>query len=127
MSKNKRRQNLEENTAFLKARGISFTSHNQGFHLIVENRFDFWPSTGKYLERKPWARPDPRGGLGVKTLIGLLPPRPDKIKLPGEILKGELQSLELESMDIEKLRHIQKQIHAEIEKRLNRGSEKTIT
>lgn len=48
----KRKQNTETSTDILLKNNIKFESKNNGAHLIVENRFDFWPSTGLFIERK---------------------------------------------------------------------------
>jgi len=34
------------------------------FHLLVENRVDYWPSTGKFIDRKT-----KRKDLGIKELL----------------------------------------------------------
>jgi hypothetical protein len=63
----KRGHNAESSTKILKNKGVSFESKNNGAHLIVENRFDFWPSTGLFIERKT-----NRKGRGVFNLLKLL-------------------------------------------------------
>lgn len=65
----KRRQNLEYSTQLLRDRGVAFTSHSDGVHLIVVGRWDFWPSTGKWKERKTEAGKKLREGRGVRELL----------------------------------------------------------
>lgn len=48
-------KNRESSADILKRNGISFTSHNDGAHLIVKGPpgiVDFWPGTGKWKVRK---------------------------------------------------------------------------
>jgi hypothetical protein len=43
-----------ESVAALKRAGYSFSEHNTGLHLIIYrpySTFDFWPSTGKWMQR----------------------------------------------------------------------------
>ena len=47
----KRKSNIINSTDLLKQNKIKFISKNNGIHLII-NEFDFWPSTGKYFNRK---------------------------------------------------------------------------
>ena len=35
----------------LRAEGVRFTVHNEGKHLIVDGRFDYWPGTNKWGRR----------------------------------------------------------------------------
>lgn len=51
VSQEKRRRNTEWSTLKLIREGVAFTSHNNGAHLVVEERWDFWPSTGLYIDR----------------------------------------------------------------------------
>ena len=65
-SKKKRASNREQSAQYLADKGIVFTSHNQGAHLIVEGNnghIDFWPGTGK------WKTRDGRSGFGVRKLV----------------------------------------------------------
>jgi len=36
----------------LTGKGIPFVEKNKGLHFVVDNRFDFWPTTGKFISRK---------------------------------------------------------------------------
>lgn len=52
--KAKRKSNLEKTTNLLKSKGVSFESKNNGVHLIVKQNemvFDFYPSTGLFIDR----------------------------------------------------------------------------
>jgi hypothetical protein len=43
-----------ESAAALERAGYSFSEHNNGLHLIIYRpygTFDFWPSTGKWMQR----------------------------------------------------------------------------
>jgi len=63
----KRKKNQSWSTAYLDKCGVKYESKNGGIHLVIGNRFDFWPSTGKFINRK-----DQRAGRGVRNLIKLL-------------------------------------------------------
>jgi hypothetical protein len=60
----KRASNRELSADYLKAYGISFESKNNGAHLIVMNKIDFWPGTGRWIVRATKKR-----GFGVKNLV----------------------------------------------------------
>ena len=62
----KRRRNTESSTRLLRDKGIEFQSHNDGVHLVAGS-FDFWPSTGLFINRDTGKR-----GRGVFNLIKLL-------------------------------------------------------
>jgi len=47
----KRADNREQSRKLLLEAGIPFQERNNGAHLIVADRFDFWPGTGKWIER----------------------------------------------------------------------------
>lgn len=63
-SKEKRKGNREWSTNLLQTRGVPFVSKNLGAHLIVAERFDFWPGTGLFIERKTGKK-----GRGVHKLL----------------------------------------------------------
>jgi hypothetical protein len=42
----KRASNRDASAQLLMAAGIGFESRNDGAHLIVAGRYDFWPGTG---------------------------------------------------------------------------------
>ncbi len=52
LSQIKRKSNRENSRKLLTDAGVSFTVHNDGAHLIVERRWDFWPGTGKWTDRR---------------------------------------------------------------------------
>jgi hypothetical protein len=47
----KRCSNTIHSTEILKRAGVQFESYNNGAHLIVSGKFDFWPSTGLFIDR----------------------------------------------------------------------------
>lgn len=51
MKQSKRRDNKCKSTTLLQENGINFESKNEGIHLIIENKIDFWPSTGLWIVR----------------------------------------------------------------------------
>ena len=68
-----RAQRREAAPRALQAAGISFTTHNEGAHLIVESHLgyvDFWPGTGKWATRNPLSV----SGFGLRTLIEYINP-----------------------------------------------------
>jgi len=65
--KAKKHRNQLSSTELLIEFGIKFESFNSGNHLYVAERFDFWPSTGKWIERKTQ-----RHGRGYRKLINAL-------------------------------------------------------
>jgi len=65
-SQKKRESNRELSTKLLREKNIPFIAKNKGYHLIVEGKdcyIDFWPSTGKWIDRKG------EKGFGVRNLI----------------------------------------------------------
>jgi hypothetical protein len=70
LSQARREHNRASSTELLKARGVQFTDHNDGIHLVITHAdrvVDFWPSTGKWIERAGSAK-----GRGVHALLKLL-------------------------------------------------------
>lgn len=66
-SKQKRASNRLHSARMLKDAGIAFEVKNAGAHLIVEgneNYIDFWPGTGRWIDRK-----DGNRGFGVRNLL----------------------------------------------------------
>lgn len=62
----KRASNRSQSADYLTQRGIPFSSHNFGAHLIVEGPagyIDFWPGTGRWKDRRGPA------GFGVRNLV----------------------------------------------------------
>ena len=66
-NKAKKRNNLEASTKMLEDAGIQLIKKNGGVHLIVDGAFDFWPSTGLFINRATQKQ-----GRGVKNLIKAL-------------------------------------------------------
>jgi hypothetical protein len=64
VSQQRRADNRENSTYLLGDAGIEFVSKNEGAHLIVEQRIDFWPGTGLWIVRATQHR-----DRGVKKLI----------------------------------------------------------
>jgi len=65
----KRRDNRETSRFLLEDKKIKFVNKNMGAHLIVTGKnglIDFWPGTGKFIQRKP-----KRTGRGVFNLLKL--------------------------------------------------------
>lgn len=65
----KRQANMLASTAKLEELGIFFVSYNAGVHLVVMDRWDFWPSTGKFIERRGRPGKPKRLGRGVFNLV----------------------------------------------------------
>jgi len=63
-SKARRANNRDKGPEHLRAAGISFVSKNNGAHLIVAERWDFWPGTGLWKDRLT-----PTQGRGVRNLV----------------------------------------------------------
>lgn len=66
-SKQKKRSNLKSSTELLIERGIEFQSCNEGLQLVIRgavHTWDFWPSTGKFVQRKTLKK-----GRGVFNLL----------------------------------------------------------
>jgi len=65
----KRAFNRRKSTELLVNKGIRFTSHNNGAHLIVDgpdDLIDFWPGTGR------WKTRDGVDGFGMKGLLNYM-------------------------------------------------------
>ena len=50
-NKNKRQQNLEDNTRKLLENMIEYKSYNHGYHLVIDDKIKFYPSTGVFIVR----------------------------------------------------------------------------
>jgi hypothetical protein len=68
-SQQKRASNRDRSTEMLVLAGIPFVSKNNGAHLIVDNRYDFWPGTGLWQ-----ARDEKRKHRGIRSLIARIKP-----------------------------------------------------
>jgi hypothetical protein len=68
LSSGKRSHNRRASRQLLQKHQVSFTTHNDGVHLIVKHNnreLDFWPGTGKWVSRKDRTVK----GRGVHTLL----------------------------------------------------------
>lgn len=50
-SKERKERNRMGATEALVTNGVPFTDHNNGIHLVVDSRIDYWPSTGLFICR----------------------------------------------------------------------------
>lgn len=66
-SQKRRGENRLNSPLILNAEGIGFVSHNHEAHLVVQERWDFWPGTGLWYDRQTR-----RKGRGVRRLIGVI-------------------------------------------------------
>lgn len=65
--KPEKERRFQENTNLAKLSGLKFESKNNGLHLIIEGRYDFWPTTGRWMERRrPLTSADPITGPKLK-------------------------------------------------------------
>lgn len=64
---NKRRENMLSSTEILDRANISYSSHNGGVHLIVAKRWDYWPSTGLFIDRQT-----KKQGRGIFNLLRIV-------------------------------------------------------
>lgn len=69
ISRQKKANNRKGSVEILKQNKINFVEKNNGIHLIVEGRFDFYPSTGLFIERAT-----KKTGRGVFNLIKKISP-----------------------------------------------------
>lgn len=63
-SKERRERNRLRGAAELERAGIAFESKNNGAHLIVLHRLDYWPGTGAWKDRDL-----PHEGRGINALM----------------------------------------------------------
>lgn len=68
----KRAANKAKSTDILTREGIPFVAKNDGVHLIVAGRWDFYPSTGKFVARQGEPGKKKRAGRGVFNLIAIV-------------------------------------------------------
>jgi hypothetical protein len=70
LSKKRREHNREYGVSMLKKCGVTFSEHNNGYHLIVYGQLasvDYWPSTGKWI-----VRGSKQEGRGIRNLLAAL-------------------------------------------------------
>ena len=68
-----RAQRRDNAPYMLRAKGVCFTSYNNGAHLAVETPMgivDFWPGTTRWATRQPTGLK----GFGLKTLLEYINP-----------------------------------------------------
>lgn len=63
-SEERRAEHRKKAPMILTNAGVRYFVHNGGAHLVVEERIDFWPGTGKWIDRESG-----RKGRGVFSLI----------------------------------------------------------
>lgn len=69
----KRAENRKASPELLVEAGIPFEVKNDGAHLIVAERFDFWPGTGRFRSRTVEAgKTRHTEGRGVHNLIRMV-------------------------------------------------------
>lgn len=66
-SRKKKERNKIMSTNNLISNKVRFESKNNGNHLVVENTYDFWPSTGVFINRKTKKK-----SRGVRELLNLV-------------------------------------------------------
>ena len=64
ISKNKKDKNLKNAIAKLDKESIPYEVKGNGIHFVVDGRFDYWPTTGKYINRKT-----KKSGRGIFNLL----------------------------------------------------------
>lgn len=47
----KKDKNLQNGTAILDREGIPYEVKNKGIHYVVDGNVDYWPTTGKFIDR----------------------------------------------------------------------------
>jgi hypothetical protein len=63
-SQEKRASNRESGARILTEAGIPYESKNGGAHLVVGERYDYWPGTGLWIHRETRHK-----GRGIRGLI----------------------------------------------------------
>lgn len=63
-SRARREVNRRTGIERLRSAGVAFQVKNGGAHLIVLDRWDYWPGTGLWIDRKTKAR-----GRGIRPLL----------------------------------------------------------
>lgn len=51
-SRQRRAGHRERAPVTLRQNSVAFTSHNDGAHLVVEQRIDYWPGTGLWRDKR---------------------------------------------------------------------------
>ena len=70
-SKEKKSSNLKTALEKLEEHKIAYMSMNKGIHLLVEGHIDYWPTTGKWIDRKN--KNYSRGIFSLLRYLGKLP------------------------------------------------------
>ena len=84
----KRANNRSSSLQILIDNGIAFESHNSGAHLIINRNgriWDFWPGTGKWVERGI-----NRYRRGVYRLLQAIPSRLNEVDREESYWRGEM-------------------------------------
>lgn len=55
-SVDRRARNRKNGASMLERAGVPFVSKNEGAHLIVRDRWDYWPGTGLWSDRRTQER-----------------------------------------------------------------------
>ena len=67
--KEKREHNRNWSADHLEASGIPYVTKNDGAHLIIADRWDFWPGTGRWIDRTTKTKHTNRG---IRSLIAVI-------------------------------------------------------
>ena len=70
----KRFNNVQGSRNLLISNGIKFDSYNDNYHLVIHSTsglIDFWPSTGKFKQRKGNNKISGRGIFNLLKLLGV--------------------------------------------------------
>ena len=62
--KERRRKNRKNGLEKVEKKGLRYTVHNDGAHIVIAGRIDYWPGTGLFKDRITGKR-----GRGVKKLM----------------------------------------------------------
>jgi hypothetical protein len=63
-SRQRRARNRDRAVVALAEASVPFDTRNNGAHLIVRGRLDYWPGTGKWSDRET-----PNNGRGIASLL----------------------------------------------------------
>ena len=66
-SRERKERNLNYAKIYLTKNNIPYEVMSNGIHFVVDSRIDFWPTTGKWIERK-----SKRKGRGITSLIDIV-------------------------------------------------------
>jgi hypothetical protein len=66
-SRRRRAEHRDNATKILSSRNVPHVVKNEGAHLIVCDRWDFWPGTGLFIDRK-----NKKKGRGIFNLLKVI-------------------------------------------------------